>query len=111
MVSLVLPPDADEQQHPRIGADLLIGQALPAGTLQAIRQHHERWDGRGYPSCLRGTAISILARVLAVANAADHLGRLPAEVRAEHLAWERGLAFDPQVVNAYLRLHEAQHLK
>lgn len=100
----LIPPDSDAKQHPRVGADLLIGQALPPGTLDAVRQHHERWDGRGSPCGLRGLAISRLARVLAVANAADHWGHLPPEARSQRLAWERGLAFDPGVVNAYLRL-------
>lgn len=100
----LLPPHADEKLHPRVGADLLLGQALPPGTREAVLHHHERWDGRGYPCGLRGRAIPPLARVLAVANAADHLGRLPPDVVAERLAWERGLALDPEVVNAYLRL-------
>lgn len=100
----LLPPHLGDKSHPRAGADLLIGQDVPPGTRDAVLHHHERWDGRGYPHGLRGSAIPRLARVLAVANAADHLGRLPPEVQAERLAWERGLALDPEVVNAYLRL-------
>lgn len=101
------PPGSDDRAHPRVGADLLIGQALPPGTQDAVRQHHERWDGRGFPCGLRGLASSRLARVLAVANALDHWGHLPPDVRAQRLVWERGLAFDPEVVNAYLRLSTA----
>ncbi|GAA4016494.1 hypothetical protein GCM10022631_31040 [Deinococcus rubellus] len=100
----LLPPYADEKLHPRVGADLLLGQDLPLGTREAVLHHHERWDGRGYPHGLRGSAIPRLARILAVANAADHLGRLPAEILAERLAWERGLALDAEIVNAYLRM-------
>ncbi|TSA84456.1 HD domain-containing protein [Deinococcus detaillensis] len=100
----LIPPGGDARAHPRVGADLLIGQDLPSGTLDAVRQHHERWDGRGFPCGLRGPAISRLARVLAVANALDHWGHLPPDVRAQRLVWERGLAFDPEVVNAYLQL-------
>ncbi|AWN23639.1 hypothetical protein DKM44_10690 [Deinococcus irradiatisoli] len=98
----LLPPHADEKLHPQVGAELLLGQDLPPSTLAAVRHHHERWDGRGYPGGLRGEAIPPLARVLAVANLADHLAGFPPEVRAQRLAWERGLALDPQWVNLYL---------
>ena len=100
----LLPSGADERAHPQVGAELLIGQNLPPSVLKAVRHHHERWDGRGYPAGLCGAGIPKLARVLAVANAADHLGQFPLEVQAERLAWERGLSFDPEVVNAFLRV-------
>ena len=102
----LLPPGADEQQHVRVGAELLRGQVLPPGTLDAVLHHHERWDGRGYPHGLRGVQIPKLARLLAVANAADHLGRLPREAQLQRLAEGRGHSLDPELVNACLRLLE-----
>jgi diguanylate cyclase (GGDEF)-like protein len=57
------------RQHPTMGATI-VG-AVPGFelTLDAIRHHHERWDGQGYPSGLRGAAIPLFARILAVADA------------------------------------------
>ena len=60
------------RQHPSMGA--VIAGAVPGleemvpGTLAAIRHHHERWDGGGYPDGLRGEAIPFIARLLAVAD-------------------------------------------
>ncbi len=56
------------QQHPIMGA--VIAESVPGfeGTLDAIRHHHERWDGKGYPSGLAGEAIPFVARLMAVAD-------------------------------------------
>jgi diguanylate cyclase (GGDEF)-like protein/PAS domain S-box-containing protein len=57
------------KQHPQMGA--IIVQAVPGleGTLDAVRHHHERWDGGGYPSGLRGEETPLMARLMAVADA------------------------------------------
>ena len=57
------------QQHPQMGA-IMVG-AVPGleGTLDAIRHHHERWDGGGYPFGLRGRETPLIARLMAVADA------------------------------------------
>lgn len=57
------------RQHPVLG-EILVG-AVPelAHTLPAVRHHHERWDGAGYPDGLAGTQIPLTARILAVADA------------------------------------------
>jgi len=57
------------KQHPQMGA-VMVG-AVPGleDTLDAVRHHHERWDGRGYPSGLRGEETPLIARVMAVADA------------------------------------------
>ena len=57
------------QQHPLMGA-VIVG-AVPGfeETLDAVRHHHERWDGKGYPFGLQGTEIPLLARLMAVADA------------------------------------------
>jgi HD-GYP domain-containing protein (c-di-GMP phosphodiesterase class II) len=54
--------------HPVIGAEIVAGVAFLAAALPAIRSHHERWDGTGYPDGLAGEAIPLLARIV---NAAD----------------------------------------
>ena len=57
------------RQHPMMGS-VIVG-AVPGmeGTLDAVRHHHERWDGGGYPFGLAGEAIPLLARLMAVADA------------------------------------------
>ena len=60
------------RQHPLMGA--VIAGAVPGledavpGLLDAVRHHHERWDGGGYPDGLRGESIPLIARLLAVAD-------------------------------------------
>ena len=54
--------------HPVIGAEIVRGVEFLAEALPAIRSHHERWDGRGYPDGLAGEAIPLVARIV---NAAD----------------------------------------
>ncbi len=59
------------QQHPVVGAALLEGlppEILPASVPTAVRQHHERWDGHGYPDRLAGPEIDRVARILACAE-------------------------------------------
>lgn len=60
-------------EHPRIGASLLERLATDEGRLaaQLAREHHERWDGKGYPAGLVGAASALESRVLAVANLID----------------------------------------
>jgi putative nucleotidyltransferase with HDIG domain len=56
------------REHPRIGAEIVAGVAFLAEAAPAIRNHHERWDGKGYPDGLAGEAIPLVARIV---NAAD----------------------------------------
>jgi HD-GYP domain-containing protein (c-di-GMP phosphodiesterase class II) len=77
----------------------------------AIGQHHERWDGGGYPGGLAGTAISEGARIVAVADAYDTITSarsykraLPASAARAELARCAGDQFDPQVVRAFLAI-------
>jgi putative nucleotidyltransferase with HDIG domain len=57
------------KQHPNLGA-LIVG-AVPGmeSIVDAVRHHHERWDGRGYPDKLAGTDIPMIGRIMAVADA------------------------------------------
>jgi adenylate cyclase len=75
--------------------------------------HHERWDGEGYPGGLKGEAIPIPGRFMAVADAYDAIisGRgyaqaYPHEEAARILLAERGTHFDPDVVDAFLEVQE-----
>jgi putative two-component system response regulator len=99
--------------HVDAGASILGGSKRPLlqHAEQVARSHHERWDGKGYPEGLAGEAIPLLARVVAVA---DTYVALTSERphRIEYTQFhalaqirdERGHAFDPDVVDAFLRL-------
>ena len=79
---------------------------------ESIRQHHERFDGTGYPDMLAGTAIRLEARIIAVCDswAAMRSNRayqaaLAAEEAREQLWLGRGTQFDPDIVDLFLDLH------
>jgi len=96
--------------HVRVGAE--VARELPRKEIATlILRHHEKYDGTGYPTGLKGEAIPHGARVLALAEAVDSMSSggfpynaplSPESVRA-HVAAERGRAFDPGVVDAFLR--------
>ena len=107
------PLTVEEQRlirlHPRIGSELIAH--VPYFTLAAavVRGAHERVDGLGYPNGVRGDALSLSARIVAVADAYDTMTRArvfrdamtPAAALAE-LERCSGTQFDPQVVDAFM---------
>ena len=110
------PLDAQEQHvirsHTAVGYEMLQDlYFLPAETLDLVRYHHERWDGTGYPSGLRGTNIPDSARIFSIVDVYDAL----TSERPYKAAWSReralqeiragaGAHFDPQYVDAFLHL-------
>ena len=100
------------KQHPEFGAELALPLADWLGEwVLAVVQHHEKWDGTGYPFGLKRTEISQAGRIVAVADVFDVLtsvrsykhARTPTEARAE-LARCAGTHFDPAVVRAFMSL-------
>ncbi|MGE5284645.1 MAG: HD-GYP domain-containing protein, partial [Actinomycetota bacterium] len=78
-----------------------------------VLNHHERWDGSGYPSGLREEAIPLPGRLMAVADAYDaiisHRVYKPAQIHEEAvriMSEKRGTYFDPDVVDAFLEVNE-----
>jgi len=70
------PPLSDEEietikQHTVIGEQICKPLHSLRGVLPAIRHHHERWDGRGFPDGLKGEEIPLLARILSIADSFD----------------------------------------
>lgn len=104
------------QKHPAAGADILRTIAPLRRHAKAVRHHHERFDGSGYPDGLRGTDIPVAARIIAVADAFDALGSnrsyrrgVSAEQALDIIAQAGGSHFDPEIVAAAAGkpLHEA----
>ena len=100
------------RRHPAEGARIagsLMAWLGPWGD--AIAQHHERYDGRGYPRHLSGERISLAARIVSLADAYDTMTaarsyRKPMAVRAarQELAECSGVQFDPRIVRAFFQI-------
>jgi putative nucleotidyltransferase with HDIG domain len=95
--------------HPRIGAEIVAGVAFLRDAVPAIRNHHERWDGTGYPDGLAGDAIPLVARIVNAADTWDacttsrpYQRAIPSEDVIEILAGLRGTQIDPAVHDALL---------
>lgn len=102
------------RQHADVGADILGTIDFPWPVADIVRQHHENYDGSGYPKGLAGDAILPEARILRVADMLEALSShrpfrnaLPWVDALERLRSERGRALDPVVVDACLRLTTA----
>src|SRR3954451_954801 len=96
---------AEMKRHPLISSHILEGLDLPEIVLDMARHHHERFDGRGYPDRLSGTAIPLTARVLCVADALDAMTSdrpyreaLPMETALAEIERNAGTQFCPDVV-------------
>jgi HD-GYP domain-containing protein (c-di-GMP phosphodiesterase class II) len=93
--------------HPVIGAEIVAGVEFLAEALPAVRSHHERWDGTGYPDRLAGEAIPLLARIVNAADTWDactstrpyQAALAPGDV-LPILAALRGTQLDPRVHDA-----------
>ncbi|MET0647464.1 MAG: HD domain-containing phosphohydrolase [Pyrinomonadaceae bacterium] len=99
------------REHPLHGQKILRGIEFLEGAARVVAQHHEKWDGSGYPLGLRGAQIDLNARIFAVADAFDAItsdrvyraGRSYDEALAELDAYA-ARQFDPRVVEAFRRV-------
>jgi diguanylate cyclase (GGDEF)-like protein/putative nucleotidyltransferase with HDIG domain len=91
--------------HPRVGAEILRNVPFGAPVAELVLCHHERWDGLGYPGGIRGNAIPVGARIIAIADCYSTLqtdrpyrpGRTADEAIGV-LRESAGKAFDPELV-------------
>ena len=99
------------RKHPLHGQQILNGIEFLEGAARVVAQHHEKWDGSGYPLGLKGEEIDLNARIFAVADAFDAMisdrvyrkGRSYEEA-SEELERCAGAHFDPAVVEAFHRV-------
>lgn len=99
------------KEHPQHGQQILRGIEFLQGASRVVAQHHEKWDGTGYPLGLRQEEIDICARIFAVADAFDAItsdrvyrrGK-SYEAAAQELDDWAGRQFDPKVVEAFHRV-------
>lgn len=99
------------RQHPHIGAQILEPMSTHEEIIANVSQHHEHFDGNGYPSGLAGEEISLGARILAVADAFDalradrpHRAGMESERIVTIIREESGGQFDPTVVETFLKI-------
>ena len=99
------------KEHPQIGYDIIKGIEFPWPVAQMVLQHHERIDGSGYPQGLLGDAIYLGAKILGVADVVEAMAShrpyrasLGLEKAMEEISKNSGILYDPDVVDAGLKL-------
>ena len=102
---------ASMKQHTTIGSAILAHVKEMPELVSAARHHHERYDGKGYPDGLSGTAIPEKVRIIAVADAYDAMtskrsyrDALPQDLVRQEIANGRGTQFDPHFADIMLKM-------
>jgi putative nucleotidyltransferase with HDIG domain len=98
------------REHPLIGVKIVEGVEFFKDKIPLIRNHHEQFDGKGYPDGLAGEAIPFEARLIAVPDAFDAMAsvRPQRRIRAieeilSEMEQHRGRQFDPRILEIFLR--------
>lgn len=99
------------EQHPQYAYNMLKHIDYLQAALEIPYCHHEKWDGTGYPRGLQGDAIPLSARIFCIVDVYDALTShrpyrraLPVEEVVTYLREQSGTHFDPEIVEAFLRL-------
>lgn len=105
------------KKHTTVGADILKNITLIQHVEEVARYHHERYDGSGYPEGLCGENIPIHARIVAVADSYDAMNSkriyrnlLPRETIRNEILRNKGIQFDPDIADAFLRLFDENRM-
>lgn len=106
------------KKHPSIGAHILSNATIFEDLIPMVKYHHEKFDGTGYPSNLKGEEIPYLARITAVADTFDAMTSvrpyrtaLSLEIVKEEFIKYAGKQFDPNVVKAFLEILNTDYEK
>lgn len=106
------------QGHPQIGYEILKSFSFPYPLAQIILQHHERWNGSGYPQRLKGEDILLEARIIGVADVVEAMSSfrpyrpaLGIEKALEEISRNKGILYDPKVVEICLYLFREKGFK
>lgn len=98
------------RRHPELGADILkpVASLRNLGVVDMVLHHHERYDGKGYPAGLRGTAIPLGARVITLADSLSAMlqnrpyrSAMDFQKAYDEIVSCSGTQFDPRVVDAF----------
>ncbi|MFO7735119.1 MAG: response regulator [bacterium] len=106
------------RKHPAIGKSILKPMEFLSQFVPVVYQHHERWDGGGYPSGLKGDEIQIEARIVAIADTYDAMTSdrpyrkaLSHEIAFKEIEKCSGTQFDPEIVPFFIKAIEKYRLK
>ena len=101
------------RRHPEIGKRLIENVSFLGGAVPIVYSHHEKWDGSGYPRGLKGAEIPLGARIFSVVDAFDAMTfdrpystAIPFDAAYFEIKRCIGTHFDPEVVEAFLRVPE-----
>lgn len=100
------------KRHPLIGAQILEPLTFLEGVIDLVKQHHEHYDGSGYPQALKGEEIHLGARIINLADAYEAMRSarsyrkipLTKDQAIQEIKKNKGKQFDPKVVDAFFRI-------
>ncbi|MBR6307495.1 MAG: HD domain-containing protein [Lachnospiraceae bacterium] len=102
---------AKMKSHVVAGGDILKDFTLVSHVVDGTRYHHERYDGKGYPDGLKGAEIPLFGRIISVADAFDAMtsnrvyrNHMDTDYVMNEMKRGRGTQFDPEALDAFLRL-------
>jgi len=114
-----LEPDesAEMNRHPVLGSEILEHVKSLRAMIGGVRNHHEKFDGSGYPDQKKGEEIPLIGRIIAVADAFDAMTStrpyrtaLTHETALNELVTFSGRQFDPGVVDAFIQVYHTGEL-
>lgn len=100
--ALSLSEEDEYRSHSEKGAEIILTLTEDGRAAEWVRHHHEHWDGKGFPSGLKGKAIPYESRILSIASRLDHVLRLESDDEAVCAYIQRlaGREIDPQLAAA-----------
>lgn len=111
------------KNHPSIGAHILAPATIFQDIIPIVKHHHEKYDGKGYPSQLKGENIPLFARIAAIADTFDAMtsrrtyrDELPLETVIAEIERCKGTQFDPKIADTFLDIlkndyHEIEEIQ
>lgn len=97
--------------HPKVGADAIFKVSGLGDSIEVVKSHHERWDGKGYPEQLMEYEIPYLARIVSIADAFDAMtssrsyrAAMPVEEAYNRIIEGKGTQFDPDLVDLFKKV-------
>ncbi len=105
------------KSHPSWGYEVLCQSESLSSIAKYVLHHHERWDGKGYPTGLKGDEIPLISQILAVADAWDAMtserpyrAAMSENDAMSEMRKNRGIQFSPAVVDAFIRLQKERSI-
>jgi PAS domain S-box-containing protein/putative nucleotidyltransferase with HDIG domain len=106
------------KNHPKTGYDILKTIDFPWPVAKIVLQHHEKIDGSGYPNNLKGDEILLEAKIIGTADVVEAMSShrpyrpsLGIDKALEEISQNRGIFYDPEVVDACLKLFKEKGIK